>query len=247
MKLATKIEYHLFLNKMSVDIFGRTSLSRGGSNIVIQRGPPGIGFKYLDNDGNYDMDNKRLANVKAPVESNDAVTKTFIDTIIETKNIDDIRKLNELESSTQKKFSDVIVNIQDNKTQINRLKQLSGHIDMIRTNASILDDRLTEVNAKVDDYSILSNTIGHMDLKLQEIADVYTVKTADITSKIESISSELLGQSETIAGLAKDIIIYSHEVEQLKEYQSQSNEKLNQLVERVDLLVRSNIESNLGV
>ena len=48
-------------------------------NITVQRGPPGIGFKYLDGAGNFDIGKKRLANVAKPEESFDAVKHDIYD------------------------------------------------------------------------------------------------------------------------------------------------------------------------
>ena len=41
-------------------------------------GPPGIGFKLTD-DGNYDIDGKRLTNVSQPIDARDVATKAYID------------------------------------------------------------------------------------------------------------------------------------------------------------------------
>ena len=61
---------------MSVDVFGRKLPSEGGSS---SRGPPGIGFK-LTEDGQYDLENKKLCNVAAPTQPNDAVNLKTLDT-----------------------------------------------------------------------------------------------------------------------------------------------------------------------
>lgn len=59
---------------MNVDKFGRHHwMLRGG-----KKGDPGIGFK-LTNTGDYNIENKRLTNVKSPVEPTDAATKQFLD------------------------------------------------------------------------------------------------------------------------------------------------------------------------
>lgn len=60
-----------------VNIFGEP-LSVNKKNII-QRGPPGIGFKYLDAAGNFDIDKKRLANVADPFKHYDAVNKQYLD------------------------------------------------------------------------------------------------------------------------------------------------------------------------
>jgi hypothetical protein len=36
------------------------------------RGPPGIGFQFLDADKNFDLNNRRLANISYPIEDKDA-------------------------------------------------------------------------------------------------------------------------------------------------------------------------------
>ena len=46
--------------------------------IYVQRGLPGVGFKFTDT-GDYDMQNKKLTNVKSGTDSNDAVNKSQLD------------------------------------------------------------------------------------------------------------------------------------------------------------------------
>ena len=46
-----------------------------------ERGAPGVGF-VLDSNGNFNIENKRLTNVKEPINDNDAVNKTFLDNCV---------------------------------------------------------------------------------------------------------------------------------------------------------------------
>ena len=48
------------------------------ANKYVQRGLPGVGFKLTDT-GDYDMQNKKLTNVKSVTDSNDAVNKSQLD------------------------------------------------------------------------------------------------------------------------------------------------------------------------
>ena len=48
------------------------------------KGPPGIGFS-LTADEHYHIRNKRLTNVSAPVDYNDATTKKFVTDLLKTK------------------------------------------------------------------------------------------------------------------------------------------------------------------
>ena len=51
---------------------------KGGSGERGEQGLPGIGFKLTD-DGNFDIDGKRLTDVSQPVDSGDAATKAYVD------------------------------------------------------------------------------------------------------------------------------------------------------------------------
>ena len=51
---------------------------KGGSRERGEQGLPGIGFKLTD-DGNFDIDGKRLTDVSQPVYSGDATTKAYVD------------------------------------------------------------------------------------------------------------------------------------------------------------------------
>ena len=54
------------------------SNEKGGSGERGEQGLPGIGFKLTD-DGNFDIDGKRLTDVSQPVGSGDATTKAYVD------------------------------------------------------------------------------------------------------------------------------------------------------------------------
>ena len=51
---------------------------KGGSGERGEQGLPGIGFKLTD-DGNFDIDGKRLTDVSQPEDSGDAATKAYVD------------------------------------------------------------------------------------------------------------------------------------------------------------------------
>ena len=51
---------------------------KGGSGERGEQGLPGIGFKLTD-DGNFDIDGKRLPNISKPVDGGDATTKAYVD------------------------------------------------------------------------------------------------------------------------------------------------------------------------
>ena len=53
-----------------------------GKIIEIVKGLPGVGFKLTD-DGDYDIQNKKLRNVASPQTNDDATTKSYVDTEVD--------------------------------------------------------------------------------------------------------------------------------------------------------------------
>lgn len=64
---------------MSLDVFGRKLAGSQAS-----RGPPGIGFQ-LTEDGNFNLENKRLCNIAIPTQPNDAVSLLSLKTILQSE------------------------------------------------------------------------------------------------------------------------------------------------------------------
>ena len=60
-----------------VNIFGEPL--QLNKNLTPQRGPAGVGFRYLDAIGNFDINKKRLANVASPIDHYDAINKEYSD------------------------------------------------------------------------------------------------------------------------------------------------------------------------
>ena len=54
---------------------------KGEGGVRGEQGLPGIGFKLTD-DGDFDIDSKRLTDVGKPIESSDATTKAYVDDAI---------------------------------------------------------------------------------------------------------------------------------------------------------------------
>ena len=121
---------------------------------MIIRGKPGIGFK-LTEDGDFDLENKRLCNIAIPVEETDAISKKYHDheltnvicSIVATtkENIREekesvIRELSEISSQLNESIETVGIGVvtlknetdenhkQTSSTKIS-LDQLSGIID----------------------------------------------------------------------------------------------------------------------
>ena len=115
---------------------------------AIQRGPAGIGFKYLDAAGNFDIDLKRLANVADPLVQNDAVNKKYLDKDFNDlrHNFDSLRTdqmnlMNMLEKNNGQFLNFISTHAVDKKN-------MEGKIRNIETYDSKLNERLTIVENK---------------------------------------------------------------------------------------------------
>ena len=138
---------------MTVSVFG-TSVNLHVNEV---RGQPGVGYKILDSDGNFDISNKRLANVDDPIELNDAANKQYIDSKIDLadkkiyeieKNFieynDTVSKIVESNKKTiETKLDEYIKNIMDLIDK--RQDQITKHYDMI---IKQLNDKL---NLRIND------------------------------------------------------------------------------------------------
>lgn len=66
---------------MSVDKFGRfwRHSRRQQQQQPVRRGPPGIGFRLTPQNNDFDLQFKRLTNVKEAIDKFDATTKNYVD------------------------------------------------------------------------------------------------------------------------------------------------------------------------
>ena len=114
---------------MSIDVFGRRLSRAAGS-----RGPPGIGYK-LTNNGQFDLENKRLCNVAPANELNDVV------------NLDTLQRIVRME----------IRGVTDFTTRIRtELDNLHAFIDAHRHE---IDAKITQIMLEIDDINIRWNKI----------------------------------------------------------------------------------------
>lgn len=95
----------IHISIMSVDVFGRTLIRAN----QVQRGPPGIGF-ILTEEGNFDVEKRKLCNVASATDSSDAVT---LDNLKHIEN--NIKNLNQSLEKLETKFMTEVENL---KSQI---------------------------------------------------------------------------------------------------------------------------------
>ena len=157
---------------MSVNIFG------SGSNLIKpQRGPPGEGFKLLDEEGNYDMQNKRLANVATSIENCDVVTRGEVNSIV-----------NEADEKHEELFQNLIVINSTSERHDEQLKQLDDKI------TSTSDEILNNLNSHKDVQNLLltkvSENINIIDNKTMNLQETTISNYNYLNEKISALQNE---------------------------------------------------------
>ena len=106
--------------------------SEGGKGQKGDPGLPGIGFNLTD-DGNFDLDGKRLTDVADPVDNGDAVTKGYVDTKNSQQNIAINSKAEKAYVDSENSKQDIAINSKAEKTDVLLLDgthAMSANFDM---------------------------------------------------------------------------------------------------------------------
>ena len=138
-KLLLKTLLVIYPNSKKMGIFNEQSFEHPFAKGI--QGAPGVGFSLTAN-GNYDINKKRLTNVGAPSDNNDAATKKYVDDnstgssttsgLIVDSNIDmkdtyrilNLKSPSDLDKAATKKYTD------NNFLKTDGTKKMTGNLDM---------------------------------------------------------------------------------------------------------------------
>ena len=126
-------------------------------------GLPGIGFNLTD-DGNFDLDGKRLTDVADPVDNGDAVTKGYVDTKNSQQNIAINSKAEKAYVDSENSKNDIAIN---SKADKNKVLLLDGSQSM-NANLNMDNQKITNIaNATDNDDAVnFSQLKSHTDSHL---------------------------------------------------------------------------------
>ena len=134
-----------------VNIFGEPL--QLNKNLTPQRGPAGVGFRYLDAIGNFDINKKRLANVASPIEHYDAINKEYSDNYMnEIKAlISDVeRKQNNyigLLNNVKIDYNDFKKSYQEDQNKLNsKIKSIDEFLERIYQEYIVLNPKYNELD-----------------------------------------------------------------------------------------------------
>ena len=144
-----------------VNIFGEPL--QLNKNLTPQRGPAGVGFRYLDAIGNFDINKKRLANVASPIDHYDAINKEYSDNYM--------NEIKALISDVERKQSNYIGLLNNVKIDYNDFKK-SYQVDQNELNSKIksIDEFLERI---YQEYIVLNTKYNELDQKVTIVRESF--------------------------------------------------------------------------
>ena len=194
------------LKLIGVNIFGEPL--QLNKNLTPQRGPAGVGFRYLDAIGNFDINKKRLANVASPIEHYDAINKEYSDNYMnEIKAlISDVeRKQNNyigLLNNVKIDYNDFKKSYQEDQNKLNsKIKSIDEFLERIYQEYIVLNTKYNELDQKVtlvrDSFERLAGEASEFVTK-DHLNSIMTERTRINDLYLNNLKTELSSQTAKV-------------------------------------------------
>ena len=189
-----------------VNIFGEPL--QLNKNLTPQRGPAGVGFRYLDAIGNFDINKKRLANVASPFEHYDAINKEYSDNYMnEIKAlISDVeRKQNNyigLLNNVKIDYNDFKKSYQEDQNKLNsKIKSIDEFLERIYQEYIVLNTKYNELDQIVtlvrDSFERLADEASEFVTK-DHLNSIMTERTRINDLYLNNLKTELSSQTAKV-------------------------------------------------
>ena len=189
-----------------VNIFGEPL--QLNKNITPQWGPAGVGFRYLDAIGNFDINKKRLANVASPIEHYDAINKEYSDNYMnEIKAlISDVeRKQNNyigLLNNVKIDYNDFKKSYQEDQNELNsKIKSIDEFLERIYQEYIVLNTKSNELDQIVtlvrDSFERLAGEASEFVTK-DQLNSIMTERTRINDLYLNNLKTELSSQTAKV-------------------------------------------------
>ena len=203
-----------------VNIFGEPL--QLNENLTPQRGPAGVGFRYLDAIGNFDINKKRLANVASPIDHYDAINKEYSDNYMnEIKAlISDVEREQNyyigLLNNVKIDYNDFKKSYQVDQNKLNsKIKSIDEFIERIYQEYIVLNTKYNELDQKVtlvrnsferlageasefvtQDHlnSIMTERTRINDLYLNNLETELSSQTAKVNDDLSKVLNEIIDE-----------------------------------------------------
>ena len=189
-----------------VNIFGEPL--QLNKNLTPQRGPAGVGFRYLDAIGNFDINKKRLANVTSPIEHYDAINKEYSDNYMnEIKAlISDVeRKQNnyiDLLNNVKIDYNDFKKSYQEEQNELNsKIGSIDEFLERIYQECIVLNTKSNELDQKItlvrDSFERLAGEASEFVTK-DHLNSIMTERTRINDLYLNNLKTELSSQTAKV-------------------------------------------------
>ena len=189
-----------------VNIFGEPL--QLNKNLTPQRGPAGVGFRYLDAIGNFDINKKRIANVASPIEHYDAINKEYSDNYMnEIKAlISDVeRKQNNyigLLNNVKIDYNDFKKSYQEDQNKLNsKIKSIDEFLERIYQEYIVLNTKYNELDQIVtlvrDSFERLAGEASEFVTK-DHLNSIMTERTRINDLYLNNLKTELSSQTAKV-------------------------------------------------
>lgn len=191
---------------MSVDKFGRAADQPNRFRSLITASS-GRGLTFMG-DGNINIENLKLCNVKRPTNKKDAANKDYVDSILEAFKVSTSTAISNNEQSILAKFMETRDMLQANNNSF-----MQGIIIRLKNTTDDFDVRLTETTQQ------LNEKINGILLELSTKLDIAKKCTADIEDAVGGLADKTEKQ---LTNLKSSLII---DIDRLRElYEALSRE-----------------------
>ena len=176
-------------------------------NLTPQRGPAGVGFRYLDAIENFDINKKRLA-IVASIEHYDAINKEYSDNYMnEIKAlISDVeRKQNNyigLLNNVKIDYNDFKKSYQEDQNELNfKIKSIDEFLERIHQECIVLNTKSNELDQKVtlvrDSFERLAGEASEFFTK-DHLNSIMTERTRINDLYLNNLKTELSSQTAKV-------------------------------------------------
>ena len=232
---------------MSVNIFGKAA-GEGGAKGA--RGTPGVGFKILDTQGNFDIDYKRLAKVAWPESDSDATTKKYVDDIeseldsqiqtVENSNKNLHVRLSNYEGKHDELEKEVLNVRIDNahlvtlkhdelKEEITKLRIDNAHLVTLKHDE--LKEEITELRTYIDELiGGIRTALQRFRTSLSEVNTELISQSRDIErfrTSLSEVNTEMISQSQ-------DVVTYIQELSNFKIHVDKNQRSIDARIEGIN-------------
>ena len=214
-----------------VNIFGEPL--QLNENLTPQRGPAGVGFRYLDAIGNFDINKKRLANVASPIDHYDAINKEYSDNYM--------NEIKALISDVERKQNNYIDLLNNVKIDYNDFKK-SYQVDQNKLNSKIksIDEFLERI---YQEYIVLNTKYNELDQKVTLVRDSFERLAGEAS---EFVTKDHLNSIMTERTRINDLYLNNLKTE-LSSQTAKVNDDLSKLLnEIIDELANSTMPKASG-